>query len=218
VITCNLGCPDRRIGVVNLPSLAVAIVAVLSVACSNQSSPTELTNHPGGLQVSQVVHSREPATNTSTFAVGSSASQVKAAMGAPDEMRTRAGGMEVWSYKFSSVSFRNGRVVGWEDHSKVLRTQGNGDTRIAENYRESRDGQSYSVTVPSGVTAIPGGSSASRSSAGATNSSVQFVEGHQRSDGSTVRGYYRTTGDSNRTNNFSSRGNVNPYTGRRGSR
>ena len=216
--TCNPGCRDPKMGDVNLPSLAVTVVAALSLACSNQSGPGVQNSHDAGAPVNQAVHWGEHAVKATTFAVGSSASQVSTAMGAPDEVRSKSGDMEIWSYKFSSVTFRKGKVVGWEDHSRVLRTVGSGDTRIVQKEPERGDTQTDATMVPSGVTAIRGGGGASASSTGSANPSVQFVEGHQRSDGSSVRGYYRTTGDTSRTNNFSSRGNVNPYSGKRGSR
>lgn len=43
-----------------------------------------------------------------------------------------------------------------------------------------------------------------------------FVDGHFRSDGTYVQPHYRSTPDGNFSNNWSTRGNVNPYTGQRG--
>lgn len=48
--------------------------------------------------------------------------------------------------------------------------------------------------------------------------SAQYVPGYFRADGTYVQGYYRTVPDSNPYNNYSARGNVNPYTGRQGYR
>lgn len=45
-----------------------------------------------------------------------------------------------------------------------------------------------------------------------------FVRGYTRSDGTYVQGHYRSAPDSSTLNNYSTRGNVNPYTGERGSR
>lgn len=42
------------------------------------------------------------------------------------------------------------------------------------------------------------------------------VQGYVRRDGTYVAPHYRTTPDSNPYNNWSTRGNVNPYTGRVG--
>jgi len=43
-----------------------------------------------------------------------------------------------------------------------------------------------------------------------------YVQPHIRDNGSYVQGHYRTRPDSTRSNNWSSKGNVNPYTGKRG--
>ena len=45
----------------------------------------------------------------------------------------------------------------------------------------------------------------------------QRTQGYTRRDGTYVAPSYRTAPDSNRFNNFSTRGNVNPYSGRQGS-
>ncbi|WP_323668723.1 hypothetical protein [Aliarcobacter butzleri] len=46
----------------------------------------------------------------------------------------------------------------------------------------------------------------------------QYVNGHYRSDGSYVNGYYRSSPDSTKSNNFSTYGNTNPYTGEAGTK
>lgn len=43
-----------------------------------------------------------------------------------------------------------------------------------------------------------------------------YVQPHIRSDGTYVQGYHRTAPDSNPFNNYSTQGNVNPYTGQPG--
>ena len=43
-----------------------------------------------------------------------------------------------------------------------------------------------------------------------------WVNGYYRSSGTWVPGHYRTSPDSSFSNNYSSWGNTNPYTGRRG--
>jgi hypothetical protein len=45
-----------------------------------------------------------------------------------------------------------------------------------------------------------------------------WVNPYTRSDGSYVQGHYRSAPDGNRSNNWSSYPNVNPYTGRQGTR
>ncbi len=43
-----------------------------------------------------------------------------------------------------------------------------------------------------------------------------YVNGYTRSDGTHVQGHYRSEADGNPYNNYSTQGNVNPYTGRMG--
>ena len=43
-----------------------------------------------------------------------------------------------------------------------------------------------------------------------------YVNGYTRRDGTYVQPHYRSSPDSYRFNNYSSQGNVNPYTGQRG--
>lgn len=45
---------------------------------------------------------------------------------------------------------------------------------------------------------------------------AQYVNGYYRSNGTYVQGYHRTQADSSRFNNYSTKGNYNPYTGERG--
>ncbi len=44
----------------------------------------------------------------------------------------------------------------------------------------------------------------------------QYVQGHYRSNGTYVQGYYRSSPNSTRSDNYSTKGNINPYTGQRG--
>lgn len=43
-----------------------------------------------------------------------------------------------------------------------------------------------------------------------------YVKPYIRKDGTFVNGYYRTAPNSNRSDNYSTQGNYNPYTGKRG--
>lgn len=43
-----------------------------------------------------------------------------------------------------------------------------------------------------------------------------YVNGYTRRDGTYVQGHYRSSADSSRLNNYSTRGNYNPYTGQQG--
>lgn len=46
--------------------------------------------------------------------------------------------------------------------------------------------------------------------------SAQYVNGHYRSNGTYVNGYHRTEANDTKKDNYSYYGNVNPYTGKRG--
>jgi hypothetical protein len=45
-----------------------------------------------------------------------------------------------------------------------------------------------------------------------------FVHGYTRKDGTYVQPHFRSAPDGNRSNNWSTQGNVNPYTGQPGTR
>lgn len=45
-----------------------------------------------------------------------------------------------------------------------------------------------------------------------------YTRGYMRSDGTYVQGYYRSSPNNTRLDNYSTRGNINPYTGERGTR
>jgi len=45
-----------------------------------------------------------------------------------------------------------------------------------------------------------------------------YVNGYCRKDGTCVQGYFRSSPNSTTIDNYSSRGNANPYTGKEGSR
>ena len=50
----------------------------------------------------------------------------------------------------------------------------------------------------------------------ASTANATYVRGHYRSDGTYVQPHYRSNPDGNPNNNYSHKGNVNPYTGKRG--
>lgn len=49
-------------------------------------------------------------------------------------------------------------------------------------------------------------------------SDAAYVRGHMRKNGTYTMGYHRTRADKNRYNNYSTRGNRNPFTGKRGTK
>lgn len=60
--------------------------------------------------------------------------------------------------------------------------------------------------------------SSSYGSYGSTNSSMRYQSGYTRSNGTYVSGHFKTNSNSTNHDNFSTRGNSNPYTGSTGSR
>ena len=49
-------------------------------------------------------------------------------------------------------------------------------------------------------------------------SDAAYVRGHMRKSGTYTMGYHRTRADKTRFNNYSTRGNRNPFTGKRGTK
>ena len=45
---------------------------------------------------------------------------------------------------------------------------------------------------------------------------ADYVNGHYRKDGTYVNGYHRSSPNGNPYDNYSTKGNVNPYTGKKG--
>lgn len=54
------------------------------------------------------------------------------------------------------------------------------------------------------------------SNSGYTNPNHEYVNGYYKKNGTYVEGYYRTKKNSSKSDNFSSKGNKNPYTGKKG--
>ena len=51
-----------------------------------------------------------------------------------------------------------------------------------------------------------------------TVASAEYVSGHYRSNGTYVEGYHRSDRNNTKLDNYSTRGNTNPYTGQKGYR
>lgn len=49
-----------------------------------------------------------------------------------------------------------------------------------------------------------------------TIASAEYVRGHYRSNGTYVEGYHRSNRNGSTFDNYSTRGNTNPYTGQKG--
>ena len=69
--------------------------------------------------------------------------------------------------------------------------------------------------IASGVASARGGGSHGSSHA---SSSAAHVQGHVTKNGTYVAPHYRSAPDGNKFNNWSTQGNVNPYTGKAGTR
>lgn len=54
--------------------------------------------------------------------------------------------------------------------------------------------------------------------ASATVFAASYTHGYTRSNGTHVRGYYHTAPNNTRLDNYSTRGNYNPYTGKVGTK
>ncbi len=52
----------------------------------------------------------------------------------------------------------------------------------------------------------------------ALSQTPQYVNGYYRSNGTYVQGYYRTKANNTIRDNYSTKGNINPYTGQRGTK
>ena len=73
------------------------------------------------------------------------------------------------------------------------------------------------AAVPAAQAKGRSGSSHSKSySSGYTNSSSHSVRGHIRKDGTYVQPHQATNRNSTKLDNYSTKGNVNPYTGKPG--
>lgn len=82
------------------------------------------------------------------------------------------------------------------------------DSYGSNRSRDSGYGSSYGSTY----------GSSSGSTYGSSGSRDHFVRPHNRDDGSSVGGHYRTNPNGTTLDNYGTRGNVNPYTGKSGTR
>ena len=55
-------------------------------------------------------------------------------------------------------------------------------------------------------------------SAASVDAKDTWVNGYTKKNGISVQGHYRSSPDSRRNNNYSTYGNTNPYSGKRGTR
>ena len=43
-----------------------------------------------------------------------------------------------------------------------------------------------------------------------------YIDGYTKKDGTVIKGYYRSLPDKNKLNNWTTKGNINPFTGKKG--
>jgi hypothetical protein len=89
-------------------------------------------------------------------------------------------------------------VSAFVSQAQHYRTNGMPDMR----YRENRSTYGTSYSTPT-TTALP---------------AVRYQSGYQRSDGTAVNSHYKTESNNTNWDNFSTKGNSNPYSGESGSR
>jgi hypothetical protein len=63
-----------------------------------------------------------------------------------------------------------------------------------------------------------GGSHSSSSHSSTKGTGDHYVHGYTKKDGTVVQGYHATNPNGTRNDNYSTRGNVNPYTGEAGTK
>lgn len=126
------------------------------------------------------------------FTKGADEERVSAVMGMPDDTIMRANGAEVWSYKFSTITFRNGRVVSWYDPSHVLRVVGDGETkeRLDTPVSSSHDGP---IGAGISVNLISGGVA---KDARHVNPDQYYVNPYTKRNGSVTQGHLKTRANS----------------------
>lgn len=122
------------------------------------------------------------------LAVGMSAAQVTAFVGEPQMVRD-----STWTYREGWVEFSANNIV----------------TRI-------RRDSSAPTTSPN--LSVSGLSPSSPGDYQQTYPGEVWVNGYTRSDGTKVAGHYRTAPNSTRNDNYSTKGNINPHTGKAGTR
>lgn len=74
------------------------------------------------------------------------------------------------------------------------------------------------VTVSASAVEARGSGHSSSHSSSHVSSSTHYTRSYTRSNGTHVSGYHATNPNSTRNDNFSTRGNVNPYTGKAGTK
>ncbi len=131
------------------------------------------------------------------FTQGSTQDEVIAVMGTPTRT-TRIGDEIWWYYSYSRLTFRDGRVVGWDDTGNNLKVRWSDQAGSIASAPQPAPISSGAVSLPNsgynaGGLSLPRPSSPSGSYLNSPSFSDGYVDPHYRSGGS-VRGYIRKDG------------------------
>jgi|GEM_PF-1668082 len=211
--------------------LLVATIFLALAGCAQHSriaTPEGATS--SGAQYAASANPSQPAPTPSqptAFGIGSTREEVAAIMGPP---RTLIGGgeyNETWYYgnpAISYVSFTNGRVEGWSDNQGIFPLR-YAATTTAQNPPPQTAAVTSTSPAPvatSSVGATTYSAPVSTSGYGGygtgSSTSSTYVHGYYRSNGTYVAPYYRSSANGTKLDNWSTKGNINPYTGKIGHR
>jgi len=138
---------------------------------------------------------------TGRFTKGDSMDKVRSVMGPAEISNELPNGDEIWSYKFSSVTFRRGKVMSWNDMSRVLRTRGTGGT-TDEIEKKSGVAMTDGPLMPAGFSGVANAGGGKASDSRFVNPNQIQVREYQKADGTFVPSHIRTRGNSTTSDNL----------------
>jgi hypothetical protein len=201
-------------------------VCILTVtACAQHRQPSSRQASFSQLQpASPPPASPSPTPRPNSFGLGSTREEVVAVMGPPRTLQSYASlAKETWSYGqygASTVDFQNGLVIGWCDAERVFPLNSSLPAQPSPSAYTSRVLSVQPVaTTPAPAISYPSSTTPALSSYDGPSygsSSETYVHGYTRKDGTYVPAHYRTSANGTKFDNWSTRGNTNPHTGRRG--
>ena len=195
------------------------LLAVLSCLCSCSTRNHVVQDQARSYGVTPAVapEQQPAAVGPQHFTMGSTQQEVAAVMGTPTRVQKyEYSGREIWSYDFSTVTFAGGRVYEWNNFSGNLKVAYPHASPAQQH--QSAGSLDPAVSARAGVDSTVSTVRATPSYYNTSSSSTpyQSVRGYVRRDGTYVQPHHRTRSDSTSSNNWSSSGNVNPFTGKRG--
>jgi outer membrane protein assembly factor BamE (lipoprotein component of BamABCDE complex) len=203
------------------------LICILVAGCASRRAATTVRYYPPPT-TPVVAETDQPEKAPTYFTFGSSREHVAAVMGTPDSVQDY-GIRQVWTYYFSSVTFQNGAVSEWSNtnHNLKVRVPGasDGPSVSTSSVMANRATTSAPVSSSDYIQARGGSYTSvptyyyprnSASSSGYGSTPYHSVSPYIRRNGTFVGGHYRTNSDGSFYNNWSSSGNVNPFTGKRG--